>query len=69
LFGLIAESVEDIDRERAALDFPSHHANKGRTRDDVADDAIQLDFSALFEAVKSEPAAPVVSYRRRRRVA
>lgn len=68
LFGLIAESVEDIDCERAQLD-----GVKATSRlDDLAsdaldrmDDAPQLDLEALLGAV-SEPAAPVVMHRRRR---
>jgi hypothetical protein len=72
LFGLIAESVEEIDRERAQLDDVRaiNAANRRKTLDDVAsaaldrmDDAPQLDFGALLEAV-SEPPAPVVEHRR-----
>jgi hypothetical protein len=74
LFGLIAESVEEIDRERAQLDDVRtiNAANRRKTLDDLAsaaldrmDDAPQLDFGAHLEAV-SEPAAPVVEHRRRR---
>jgi hypothetical protein len=73
LFGLIAESVEEIDRERAQLDDVRsiNAANRELRKSDIAaaldrmDDAPQLDFNALLEAV-SVPAAPVVEHRRRR---
>jgi hypothetical protein len=72
--GLIAESVEDIDREREQLDDVRaiNRANRRKGLDAVAaralermDDEPQLDLEALLEAV-SEPAAPVVEHRRRR---
>jgi hypothetical protein len=68
LFGLIAESVEEIDTERAQLDDVRsiNGANARKTLDgDRTDDEPQLDFNALLDAV-SEPAAPVVTHRRRR---
>ncbi len=74
LFGLIAESVEDIDRERAQLDDVRaiNQANRRKERDALAaaavermDDASQLGLNGLLEAV-SEPAAPVVEHRRSR---
>ena len=70
LFGLIAESVEEIDAERAQLDDVRsiNAANRRKTLDGAAldrmDDAPQLDLEALWEAV-SEPAAPMVTHRRR----
>jgi hypothetical protein len=73
LFGLIAESVEEIDAERHQLDGVKaiNRANRRKTLDDATgdalermDDAPQLDFNALLEAV-NEPAAPVVEHRRR----
>jgi len=68
LFGLIAESVEDIDRERAQLDDVRSINGANARKTDAAPtvgDAPQLDLDALWGAV-SPPAAPVVSHRRRR---
>jgi hypothetical protein len=78
---VIAESVADIDAERHHLDsfkrgagapIEINGANSRKTLDDLAGDALdrmgdatQLDLEALWDAV-SEPAAPVVTHRRRR---
>jgi len=68
LFGLIAETTADIDRERAELDSVAriNGANRSKALDDSAaldpmDDASQLDLEALWDAVGE----PVVSHRRR----
>ena len=75
LFGLLpGVTVEDVDAERQRLDGLTaiNRANRRKTQDDAAsgalermDDAPQLDLEALWDAV-SEPAAPVVTHRRRR---
>jgi hypothetical protein len=74
LFGLLpGVTVEDIDAERAQLDNVRtiNGANRELRKAEIAaafdrtDDAPQLDFGALLEAV-SEPAAPGVLHRRRR---
>jgi hypothetical protein len=78
---VIAESVAAIDAERHQLDsfkrgsgapIEINGANSRKTLDDLAGDALdrmgdatQLDLEALWDAV-SEPAAPVVTHRRRR---
>jgi hypothetical protein len=72
LFGLLpGVTVEEIDRERAQLDDVRSINAANRRKTDVAsaalermDDAPQLDLEALWGAV-SEPAAPVVTHRRR----
>jgi hypothetical protein len=70
LFGLIAESVEEIDAERAQLDDVRSINAANRRKTDVPsaaldrmDDAQRLDSNALLEAV-SEAAAPVVEHLR-----
>jgi hypothetical protein len=72
LFGLLpGVTVADVDAERHALDSARtiNGTNSRKTLDDSAaldrmDDAPQLDLEALWDAV-SEPAAPVVTHRRR----
>ena len=71
LFGLLpGVTVEDVDAERHQLDSMTaiNRANSRKTLDSAAldqmDDAPQLDLEALWDAV-SEPAAPVVTHRRR----
>jgi hypothetical protein len=72
LFGLLDVTIEDVDRERAQLDDVRtiNGANRKLRQAVIAapleqtDDAPQLDLEALLEAV-SEPAAPVVTHRRR----
>jgi len=71
LFGLLDVTVEDIDAERAQLDDVRtiNGANRELRAAEIAaaleqmDDAPQLDFKALLEAVDA-PAAPVVEHRR-----
>jgi hypothetical protein len=63
-------TVADVDAERAGLDDVRsiNAANRHKTLDDALErmgDAPQLDLEALWGAV-SEPAAPVVTHRRRR---
>ena len=62
LFGLIPESVEDIDLERAELDMSSNINRENRRKTEPMDDEPQLDFGAVLEAVSE----PVVEHRRRR---
>jgi hypothetical protein len=72
LFNLLpGVTVEDVDAERHQLDSARtiNAANRRKTPDDSAaldrmDDAPQIDLEALWEAV-NEPAAPVVTHRRR----
>lgn len=77
LFGLIPESVDDIDRERAALDTRREPTGPRRKRVEDPWEALlpkmgndaQLDMDALWEAVATpEPRTerqPVVTHRRR----
>jgi hypothetical protein len=71
LFGLLpGVTVEDVDAERHQLDSMTaiNRANSRKTLDSAAldrmDAAPQIDLEALWDAV-SEPAAPVVTHRRR----
>jgi hypothetical protein len=71
LFGLLpGVTAEDVDAERHRLDSGRiiNGANSRKTPDSAAldrmDDEPQIDLEALWDAV-SEPAAPVVTHRRR----
>ena len=67
LFGLISETVEEIDAERARLDTikaPAKRSDFDPLPERVDTEPAQLDFAALLEAVDA-PAAPVVTHRRR----